>query len=139
MAKLLLLHLFVVAFASPVLGMIAYVLVEPPTDARGLTAVLAALVAGPLLLAFVWPITLAMGLVSFTGSWLAAEFGAAERPWAWTVIHLAYGCGCGMVFARGFTHDHHLYLSLLGALFGASGGWVLRRPWSTSPDLARNF
>lgn len=125
-----LLHMFVVSVLGPALAASVFNFARVQWGNADLfNRLIGSLVGGFLLLVFIAPITVAVGIITYGFCWIVTQMGVLTRTWLWILIGGTFGAAYGLVWADCFVHGLRVSLTASGAILGLATGAILALIW----------
>jgi hypothetical protein len=124
------LHLLIVSVLGPAIGAGIYNFTRARwSNTDLLSRLVGSLVGGFVLLVFIAPITVAVGIVTYGFCWVVAQMGVLTQTWLWTLAGGMFGAAYGLVWADYFAHEQRILLTTSGAILGLATGAILAIIW----------
>jgi|LSQX01.3.fsa_nt_gb hypothetical protein len=124
------LHLLVVSVLGPAIGAGIYSFARAQWgNADLLSRFVGSLMGGFVLLVFIAPITVAVGIATYGCCWVVTQMGVLTQTWLWTLLGGAFGAAYASVWADYFVHGHRLLLVSSGTVIGFTTGAILALLW----------
>jgi hypothetical protein len=122
--------MLVVSVLGPAIGAAIYNFARAQWgNADLLNRLVGSLVGGFVLLVFIAPITVAVGIITYGFCWVVAQTVVLTQTWLWTLVGGTFGAAYGLVWADYFAHEQRILLTTSGAILGLATGAILAIIW----------
>ena len=124
------LHMLIVSVLEPAIGAGIYNCARAQWgNAELLSRLAGSFVGGFVLLVFIGPITVAVGIVTYGLCWVVTQMGVLTHTWLWTLVGGTFGAAYSLVWADYFVHGQRILLTTSGAIIGFATGAILGIIW----------
>jgi hypothetical protein len=124
------LHLLIVSVLGPATGACIYNCARAQWgNADLLNRLVGSIVGGFVLLVFIAPITVAVGIITYGFCWVVTQGGFLAQAWLWILVGGVFGVAYGLMWAEYFVHEQRSLLTASGAILGLATGAILAILW----------
>lgn len=124
------LHVLVVAGLGPIAGAAIYSFVKADwNDSSLIGRLIGSLFGGVLLVTFIAPVTLGVGIATSVICWFARELNDPVNTATWSLVAAVAGALYGQMWSTFFAHGDRTLLVLSGAVVGLGTGALLAAIW----------